>query len=419
MALTKDEMALTSGLVSALPRSHQVGDQSSEVRLVQINADINPGNSGGPLLNEQGSVSTPWAWTTMRSRASTAAIHVDELSGFLQAQGVNVGHSVGGLLLGVVVLLSVLLVALLVLVFFLIRNEKKGRRAARRTADGRSRLPPARQRRGRHRPRPWPRPSKQSITAGHLPPKRVRRKRQLAGNPQGQTAKWTASDTPAAPEVPAPVLPQATTAQPAPPAAAPQEANGMQVQGQQTGSEASYSQAAPSAYPTPVAVSAPAPVPLGMTAAQATNNGQPQGQQAGLWGHGYSGGGDIGVHPGSFGPGAANYPPGPTRNAAYRHSTGAKTRCRPTPMQPPQGIAPPPPVWPVGNTTQPAAPAPKKKIRAWPIVTAIALCLLLGLGIAAAMGMGAYKHIISEVDTAVVAEDYAAVVAPVRPKPVA
>ena len=80
-------------------------------------------------------------------------------------------------------------------------------------------------------------------------------------------------------------------------------------------------------------------------------------------------------------------------------------------MQPPQGIAPPPPAWPVGNTAQPAAPAPKKKIRAWPIVTAIALCLLLGLGIAAAMGMGAYNHIISEVDTAVAAEDYAAVVA--------
>ena len=56
LALTKDEMALTSGLVSALPRSHQAGDQSSEVRLVQINADINPGNSGGPLLNEQGQV---------------------------------------------------------------------------------------------------------------------------------------------------------------------------------------------------------------------------------------------------------------------------------------------------------------------------------------------------------------------------
>ena len=80
-------------------------------------------------------------------------------------------------------------------------------------------------------------------------------------------------------------------------------------------------------------------------------------------------------------------------------------------MQPPQGIAPPPPAWPVGNTTQPAAPAPKKKTRIWPIVTAIALCLLLALGITAVVGISTYHRILNEVDTAVAAEDYAAVVA--------
>ena len=86
LALTKDEMALTSGLVSALPRSHQVGDLSREVQLVQISADINPGNSGGPLLNEGGKVIgvNTMGVNDDAIAGINAAVHVTELRAFLQ-----------------------------------------------------------------------------------------------------------------------------------------------------------------------------------------------------------------------------------------------------------------------------------------------------------------------------------------------
>lgn len=86
LALTKDEMALTSGLVSALPRSHQVGDLSREVQLVQISADINPGNSGGPLLNEGGKVIgvNTMGVNDDAIAGINAAVHVTELRAFLR-----------------------------------------------------------------------------------------------------------------------------------------------------------------------------------------------------------------------------------------------------------------------------------------------------------------------------------------------
>ena len=334
LALTKDKMALTSGLVSALTSTDLLGDQSQPVQLVQTNADINHGNSGGPLLNEQGQVIgvNTLALNDFGITGVNAAIHVDELSNFLQAQGVTVGRGISSnVLLGAVVLLSVLLVALLVLVFFLIRNEKKAaaRRGAQQmgaagcpgpAAPGQAQAPPVA-------------PAQQTIyNGGPSPAQTGAAQAATSGQPQGQTAEWAASDTPAAPEVPAPVPPQATTAQPAPPAAAPQEANGMQVQGQQTGREASYSQAAPPAYPTPVAVSAP--VPPGMTAAQATNNGQPQGQQAGFGATGIPAAVTPVYTPAVSAPVPPIYPPCPSRNAAYWHKYPrhqCKTRCRPPP----------------------------------------------------------------------------------------
>lgn len=86
LALTKDEMALTGGLVSALPRSHQVGDLSHEVQLVQISADINPGNSGGPLLNEGGKVIgvNTMGVNDDAIAGINAAVHVTELRAFLR-----------------------------------------------------------------------------------------------------------------------------------------------------------------------------------------------------------------------------------------------------------------------------------------------------------------------------------------------
>ncbi|MGM0369913.1 MAG: S1C family serine protease [Bacillota bacterium] len=51
---------VTTGVVSALDRSIDIGEQPSKKRvlegLIQTDASINPGNSGGPLLNSQGEV---------------------------------------------------------------------------------------------------------------------------------------------------------------------------------------------------------------------------------------------------------------------------------------------------------------------------------------------------------------------------
>ena len=128
MALTKDEMALTSGLVSALPRSHQVGDQSSEVRLVQVNADINHGNSGGPLLNEGGKVIGVNAMG-MNDYAITginAAIHVDELRDFLQENDVQYAVNSGEDFIWSILVIAGLVIVLLVLsIWGVTRGEKK------------------------------------------------------------------------------------------------------------------------------------------------------------------------------------------------------------------------------------------------------------------------------------------------------
>ncbi|MGM0502409.1 MAG: S1C family serine protease [Bacillota bacterium] len=51
---------VTTGVVSALNRSINIGEQPGEKRilegLIQTDASINPGNSGGPLLNSQGEI---------------------------------------------------------------------------------------------------------------------------------------------------------------------------------------------------------------------------------------------------------------------------------------------------------------------------------------------------------------------------
>ena len=52
------ESTVTTGIVSALHRPVQAGDQSSSafIDAIQTDAAINPGNSGGPLLNSAGEV---------------------------------------------------------------------------------------------------------------------------------------------------------------------------------------------------------------------------------------------------------------------------------------------------------------------------------------------------------------------------
>ncbi len=382
LALTKDKMALTSGLVSALTSTDLLGDQSQAVQLIQTNADINHGNSGGPLLNEQGQVIgvNTLALNDFGITGVNAAIHVDELRGFLQAQGVSVGHSIGGLLIWGIVLLSVLLAALLVLVLFLIRNEKKA--AARRAAQqmGAAGYPgPAGPVQAQAPPMA---PAQQVANNGQSPAQTGAAQAAASGQPQGQTAQWAATGTPAAPEVPAPVPPQATTAQqvpPAPPAAAPQGVNGMPPQGGQT-------DFGPAGIPAAVApVSAPAlsaPLPPQVTPVQQGTPAPP------------------------LVPPVAQVAPPPVPPAPT-----ATPQTGPVSVQNWAPTAPPPPVRPAGNPAQPAAPRPKKKIRIWPIVTAIALCLVLALGITAAVGINAYYRIFNEVDTAVEAEDYAAVVA--------
>jgi len=81
----------------------------------------------------------------------------------------------------------------------------------------------------------------------------------------------------------------------------------------------------------------------------------------------------------------------------------------PAPL-PVQGSAPPPPVWPAGNAAQPTAPRPKKKIYLWLIAAALALCLLVVVGIASVWGISTFRRVVSQVDTAVAAGDYASVV---------
>lgn len=391
LALTKDRMALTSGLVSALTDTNLLGDQSQPVQLVQTNADINHGNSGGPLLNEQGQVIgvNTLALNDFGITGVNAAIHVDELQGFLHAQGIDVGGGItNNMLLWAVVVLAVLILAMLVLVFFLIRNEKKA--AARAAAP--QEVPP-----GAAMPVQTP-----------APPMAPAQQAATSGQPQGPKAAWAASDTPAAPEVPAPVPPQATTAQPVSPAptfVAPQEVD----EGQPQGGQAPSLQAATSAYPAPAAGPVPLPPVEPPAAQQAANNGQPQGQQSGFGGTGIP----AAVAPVYTPTVSAPVPPGISSAANPVGPAQAQNQVvqpiKPYPM-PPQGSAPPPPVWPAGNAAQPTAPRPKKKIRIWPIVTAIALCLLVVVGIASVWGISTFRRVVSQVDTAMAAGDYTSVV---------
>ncbi len=316
LALTKDKMALTSGLVSALTDTDLLGDQSQSVQLIQTNADINHGNSGGPLLNEQGQVIgvNTLALNDFGITGVNAAIHVNELRGFLQAQGVAVGRGItSNVLLWAVVVLVVLLLGMLALVFFLIRNEKRA--AARRAA--------------------------QQMGAAGYP-------------------------GPAAGSVPLP---------PEEPPAAQQAANNGQPQGQQSGFGATGIPAAVTPVYTP-AVSGP--VPPGISPVSAAPSAPP-------------------VVPPVAQTTAPLVPPAPT----------ATPQTGPLPVQ---GSAPPPPVWPTGNAAQPAAPSPKKKIYVWLIAAALALCLLVVVGIASVWGINTFRRVVSQVDTAVAAGDYASVV---------
>ena len=209
LALTKDKMALTSGLVSALTDTDLLGDQSQSVQLIQTNADINHGNSGGPLLNEQGQVIgvNTLALNDFGITGVNAAIHVNELRGFLQAQGVAVGHGItSNVLLWAVVVLVVLLLGMLALVFFLIRNEKKA--AARRAAQQMGAAG-------------YPGPAAGSVP---LPPEEPPAAQQAANNgqPQGQQSGFGATGIPAAvtpvyaPAVSGPVPPEISPVSAAP-----------------------------------------------------------------------------------------------------------------------------------------------------------------------------------------------------------
>ncbi len=50
------EHSVTRGIVSALGRNVEAGDDQAYENLIQTDAAINPGNSGGPLLNSEGEV---------------------------------------------------------------------------------------------------------------------------------------------------------------------------------------------------------------------------------------------------------------------------------------------------------------------------------------------------------------------------
>ena len=90
-ALSKEEMTVTNGIVSAVQSANTVGSRARSVKILQTNADINEGNSGGPMLNEKGQIVGVNTMGIDKSVASgiNGAVHVDELRSFLDLQGIR------------------------------------------------------------------------------------------------------------------------------------------------------------------------------------------------------------------------------------------------------------------------------------------------------------------------------------------
>ncbi len=131
MALTKEKMTVSNGIVSAIQDSNLVGNYMRPVKLVQTNADINHGNSGGPMLNEKGQVVGVNTLTMNDFSVSgiNGAVHVDEVRSFLDVQGIRYQTS-SALVWEIAAIAAVL--AALVLAAFLLRRKKQ--KALRRQA---------------------------------------------------------------------------------------------------------------------------------------------------------------------------------------------------------------------------------------------------------------------------------------------
>lgn len=125
-ALTTEEMTVTNGIVSAVQSSYLVGNNQKPVKLLQTNADINHGNSGGPMLNERGQVVgvNTLGLADLNMSGMNGAIHVQELRGFLEVQGIR--YRTGTFFWGIWLIPAAIVLAALVLVW----RFKKAKRCA-------------------------------------------------------------------------------------------------------------------------------------------------------------------------------------------------------------------------------------------------------------------------------------------------
>lgn len=134
-ALSKEEMTVTNGIVSAVQSANTVGSRARSVKILQTNADINEGNSGGPMLNEKGQVVGVNTMGIDKSVASgiNGAVHVDELRSFLDLQGIRYKTGFSPLWAAAAVLAA--LAAVGAALFFLRRRKRRAPVPALRGAE--------------------------------------------------------------------------------------------------------------------------------------------------------------------------------------------------------------------------------------------------------------------------------------------
>lgn len=87
----KMSITITDGLVNAVRESSLVGNQTGNVKILQIDAVINQGNSGGPLLDTSGNII---GINTMGLSSDTisgvyASVHVEELVKLLKKERIT------------------------------------------------------------------------------------------------------------------------------------------------------------------------------------------------------------------------------------------------------------------------------------------------------------------------------------------
>ncbi|MFV0414211.1 MAG: S1C family serine protease [Oscillospiraceae bacterium] len=87
----KMSITITDGLVNAVRESSLVGNQTANVKILQIDAVINQGNSGGPLLDTSGNII---GINTMGLSSETisgvyASVHVEELVKLLKKERIS------------------------------------------------------------------------------------------------------------------------------------------------------------------------------------------------------------------------------------------------------------------------------------------------------------------------------------------